>query len=345
MARDAELDRLKTAQDLAFQRKQEAYQAQQKTWDRLLSTKDELNRAHEEKQHAYTVQESAWQECQRTRSSNGPRIDQLNSMQTNAFENMKRAFDSASSAHERRDGASAKMYSEEGHRYKSEAQGYVVERRRLVEEIRSANNRLAATKPAFQIAKENFSSVKRVYDQLKSEHERAREEFKRAKSEFDQVAKSFKNRLELVRNEQKLHNEKDRRLAEQAGVPYQYLDSVKVKHGVGGIVNFYFGGIGEKDGLWHGHIVTNSSGRVTYERLPIEEHGSKNYTGANGIYNGIPAKIVFSDRGNSNRIDIYFGGVGEPDGPGHNHVTVIKENIRFWRENGQIIIDEKIGTQ
>lgn len=33
MAKDAELDRLKAAQDIAFQRKQDAYQVQQRAWD------------------------------------------------------------------------------------------------------------------------------------------------------------------------------------------------------------------------------------------------------------------------------------------------------------------------
>ena len=41
MARDAELDRLKVAQDVAFQRKQNAYQAQQTAWEKLSSARDE----------------------------------------------------------------------------------------------------------------------------------------------------------------------------------------------------------------------------------------------------------------------------------------------------------------
>lgn len=47
MARDAELDRLKAAQDLAFQRKQDAYQAMQRAWNRRSSARDTLNRARE----------------------------------------------------------------------------------------------------------------------------------------------------------------------------------------------------------------------------------------------------------------------------------------------------------
>lgn len=61
MARDAELDRLKAAQGAAFQRKQNAYQAQQTAWEKLSSARDEMNRAYEAKQRAYYTQDQAWQ--------------------------------------------------------------------------------------------------------------------------------------------------------------------------------------------------------------------------------------------------------------------------------------------
>ena len=104
MARDAELDRLKTAQDLAFQRKQSAYQAQDAAWQRRSQAREVLNHAHEEKQRTYAAQNTSWQDFERVRSHNGPRIDSLNSQQETAFQNMKRAFEDASSAHDRRDG-------------------------------------------------------------------------------------------------------------------------------------------------------------------------------------------------------------------------------------------------
>lgn len=123
MARDAELDRLKTAQDLAYQRKQDAYRAQQRAWEKRSSARDVMNPAFEAKQRAYAAQDSTWQDLQRMRDSYGLRIDRLNSLQETAFQNMKRAFDNASSAHDRRDGAGAASYAAEGHRYKAESQG------------------------------------------------------------------------------------------------------------------------------------------------------------------------------------------------------------------------------
>ena len=68
MARDAELDRLKAAQGAAFQRKQNAYQAQQTAWEKLSSARDEMNRAYEAKQRAYYTQDQAWQYYQSVKS-------------------------------------------------------------------------------------------------------------------------------------------------------------------------------------------------------------------------------------------------------------------------------------
>ena len=165
MAKDAELDRLKTAQDLAYQRKQDAYQAQQRAWEKKRSSaRDAMNRAFEAKQRAYAALDSTWRDLQRMRDSYGPIIERLNSLQETAFQNMKRAFDNASSAYDRRDGAGNASYTAEGHRYEAESQGYVNVRRGLVAELRSAKERHDATKPAFQRAKDDFNSAKRAFD-------------------------------------------------------------------------------------------------------------------------------------------------------------------------------------
>ena len=277
MAGDAELDRLKAAQDLAFQRKQDAYQAQQKAWERRSSARDAMNRAFEAKQRAYEAQDASWQEVQRIRNNNGPRIDQLNAQQETAFQNMKRAFDDASNAHDRRDGAAAASYAASGHGYKAESQGYVRERRNLVQEIRNAQDRHNATKPAFQQAKEQFSTAKSVFDKAKAEHERTQEAFKSAKADFDSAAKAFKSRLEKVKAVSQDRRKDKRRLAEQAGVPSRYLNDVWVSTDSAGNTNFYFGGSGKPNGPGHGHYSMDRTGKVTYKRDPFDPHGAQNF--------------------------------------------------------------------
>lgn len=55
---------------------------------------------------------------------------------------------------------------------------------------------------------------------------------------------------------------------------------------------------------------------------------------------GKPAKIVIlPERGQTH---IYWGGVGKPDGPNHNHAVVQHSNphnIHYLREGGKIVVD------
>jgi len=277
MARDAELDRLKTAQDRAFQRKQDAWKEQDQAWKRRSNARDALNRAHQEKQSAYDIQEASWQDYQRIRSCNGPRVDQLNAQQEQAFQDMKRAFDNASWAHDRRDGASARSYADEGHRHKTEAQQYVTERRRLVDEIRTARARHEVTKPAFQCVKEQFNRVRAEHDYAKTGHERKQDEFKRAKVDFDRAKDAFEKRLRVVRAESQRRKGDERSIIDRAGVPRYYRDNVWISREPNGTVNIYFGGLGEPSGPGHGHYVLDSSGTVTYRRDPFDPHGSQNF--------------------------------------------------------------------
>jgi hypothetical protein len=51
-----------------------------------------------------------------------------------------------------------------------------------------------------------------------------------------------------------------------------------------------------------------------------------------GSVDGVPAKIVYTP--GSRKKDIYWGGRGSPDGPGHNHAVVVDTNpdaARFIR--------------
>ncbi len=277
MAKDAELDRLKAAQDSAFQRKQDAHQKQQGAWERRSSARDAMNRAHEAKQTAYSEQDRTWQYYQRVRGSNGPRIDDLNAQQDAAFQNMKRSYDAASAAYERRDGASAGSYAAEGRRYKEEAQRHVAERRRLVEEIRSARAAHESSKPAFQRARDEFKVRKQAFDQTKAEHERTQAEFKRAKADFDSATKAFKARLDTVKAEGKRRQEDKKSIADKAEVPFQYRDNVWVSTDGSGNTNIYFGGLGKPNGPGHGHYVMDRSGAVTYKRDPFDPHGAQNF--------------------------------------------------------------------
>lgn len=198
MAKDAELDRLKTAQDLAFSRKQTAYDAQDTAWKRQKPAGDKMHAAFEEKDRAYHAQQNAWKDLQRLRDSTGPRIGQLNDLRERAFQNIESSYDSASSTHDRHDGLGAKSYADQGRAYEAESQGYVEERCRLVAELRFASDHQKSYAPAFQVAKGRFESAKREFDAAKAAHERTQIEFKAAKAAFDSASKAFRTRLEKI---------------------------------------------------------------------------------------------------------------------------------------------------
>lgn len=277
MAHDFELDRLKAAQDLAFRRKQDAWQAQDQAKQRRSQARDAMNRAYDEKQRAYEAQESSWQTYRRIQDANGPRIEQLKTRQQTAFENMGRAFDAASSAHDRRDGAMAKAYSNEGHQYKTEAQDATTERRRLIGEAQDAWARHEATKPAFQQAKDRFNRLKNEHSSAKADHERKQKEFDNALSEFERAKQAFRSRLEAAKAASKQRQDDKRSIAERAGVPFQYHNDVWVSTHPDGTINIYFGGAGQPNGPGHGHYVMDKYGNVTYRREPFEAHGGQNY--------------------------------------------------------------------
>lgn len=342
MAKDAELDRLKAAQDLAFQRKQDAYQAQQQAWNRRSDAREALNRAHENKQRAYDAQETSWQDYQRLRSYNGPRIDQLNAQQETAFQNMQRAFDNASSAHDRRDGAAARSHADEGHRCKAEAQGYVSQRRRLVDELRSAKTRHEPYKLAFQRARDEFDSAKRIFDQVKAEHESKVAEFKRAKADFDQTARAFKSRLESVKAQSQQKKADKRSIAERAGVPFQYRDNVWVSTDANGTTNIYFGGVGEPNGLGHGHYAMDRTGKVTYKRDPFDPHGAQNFTEPQYWH---LEKMSYDKDSQMYQTDNYIGIIGSKNQKTKAHIAVNPDGeITYVRDiGGEVLYSRKDG--
>jgi hypothetical protein len=61
-----------------------------------------------------------------------------------------------------------------------------------------------------------------------------------------------------------------------------------------------------------------------------------------GTIDGAPAKIVYNST--NGKKDIYWGGRGAPDGPGHNHAVVFDSNphaTAYIRINGKVVADDR----
>lgn len=367
MPRSAELDSLFARKQEAFVRKQAAFQKyidaknraneahdrMQSAWDQRVAAREEMNREFESMQQSKDSRDAIWADFNRLCQENSSRINQIRQEADMEHEMMKNCFDSASAAYEYGNKADAPMYASEGHMHKDRRDDLNAEVGRLIQEI---NNAKANAKwqtssshgNSFQSAKSNFNSAKMLHESAETEFKNAKAERDAYKAEFDSAQAEFerlKNECQRKLNEIKANNQKERdHILDKAGVSYLNRQDAKIVKKADGTTQVYHGGLGSGDGLFHGHVALDRSGNKTYSRDAFEKHGSQNYTYSSlqngtydGVFNGQPARIKVSDAGNSNQTQIFYGGKGAPDGPGHNHVNYVNGKLQFWREHGETL--------
>ncbi len=298
---------LQDALDQARDRQQELYEVQQRAWERRRSAEEDTSRARETKQDAYDDQQAAWEELNRLRDRNGPRIGALREEHDDMFERIQSLSSDIDSAFASGDREHAFEMIEEVKQLRSDIHDLPPQWRELSDEIREAKEAHAraseyfkplqaefvqlrsisdaaiaehkAVSADFQAAKAAKREAQAEFDAAKAEHERRTDEFRAAKAEHERAKDAFNRRLSELRAEQERHKADKRSLAQQAGVPSQYLDDVWVSIDADGNVNIYFGGVGEPVGDGHGHYAMDPSGQVTYRRGVGEAHGAQNFTG------------------------------------------------------------------
>lgn len=208
-----------------------------------------------------------------------------------------------------------------------------------------------------------FASAKAEFETAKSLHESAQAEFKSLKAQRDQLKKTFdalhaehircKNAFQSKLEEVKADNQRKRdKILDKAKIYGSARKDAKIVEKADKTVQIYHGGLGKGDGLGHGHTAIDETGEITYSRKAFDSHGKQNFVDLplkNGRYHGTidgcPAIIKVSDAGNSNQVQVFYGGKGSPDGLGHNHINVTKDTLRFWRENGQTIYEDDKNNQ
>lgn len=339
MPQDPELDRLKTAQELAFQRKQSVWQIQQHAWELRKAARERMNAAFERKQRAFDAQRASGEAYFRIKSANGPQIDALDAQQERAFQEMGRAFEESKDAYRSRDGAAARRHADSGNSFRSESQRCVRERRNLVQQIRDAWSRHEPNQRAFQDAKASYAAARADFDAAKAAHERAGADFKAARETHERAKQDFKDRLEAVRAQRQIDN---RSLAERAGVPFGYRDNVRVSTQANGSINIYFGGEGAPDGEGHGHYSMDPSGRVTYRRDPFDPHGAHNFTDAAEWHK---VRMSFDRDSGTYQTDNYIGIVGDAGQKSKAHIVVDAEgDVVYVRDiGGEVLYSRKDG--
>ena len=139
-----------------------------------------------------------------------------------------------------------------------------------------------------------FHRAKDIFDNTKSRHESAEAEFKRLKAERDRYKAEFDSKqAEHVRlkeefqrklKELKTNNKREReKTLDKAGVNWSERQDAKIVKKADGTTQVYHGGLGNGDGLGHGHTVLDQSGNKTYDRGAFEKHGKQNYMDDKGV--------------------------------------------------------------
>lgn len=374
MSRDYELDRLKSEEQAAFQRKQSAwknyadakdranaaYDEMESAWQERCRAREEMNREFEIMQNANSHHQEIWDEYGRIRDYNNSRIDSLRYEADSEHREMQMCFENASSEYSHGDKSMAPVYAEEGREHKERRDELNAEISSLIAEIKSAKERAQYLAPrtdshAFHVAKDRFEDAKsahqaaeREFKRRKSDRDRLKAIFDEAQAEHTRLKEAFQHRLAEV----KAANQRDRsQILDKAGIYGSERKDAKIVKKSDGTTQIYHGGIGSGDGIGHGHTALDHTGRKTYDRDAFSAHGSHNYTDDKTLaigtdkYNGSPAKVR---KRNDGRTDIFFNSSGHyGDGVGHGHIVVDEDdNVRYMRDEwqdkrqGQYLIDD-----
>ena len=375
MSRNGELDSLKAKEQEAFRQKQAAYQRyeeakkltnsayinMQSAWNDRCSAREVMNSEYEAMQASNSNYREVWAEYSRIRDDNNARIQRLRSDSDYEHRMMQDCFERASFAYTSGDKAEASSLSAEGRSHKERRDSINAEVSSLSYEIRSAKMSAESRAPktdgsAFRSAKSAFNEAKSCHESAQAEFNRLKAERDRLKAEFDAAQKRFlqyKEEFQKKLAEVKAKNQQERdRILDKAGITGAERADAKIVKKADGTIQVYHGGFGPGDGFGHGHTAIDQSGVITYDRDAFESHGAQNYTDYelhNGTYQGTfmghPAVVKISDLGNSDQMQIFYGGKGVPDGPGHNHVNHVNGKLQFWREDGVVIYQDDKNQQ
>ncbi len=301
MTRNSELARLKELKQEAFRKKQEtyrkfidlssqtndAYDEMQQLWGVCCSTHEEMQSEYDSMKACSENYQAIWSQYSSVRELNNSRIQQLRYDADSEHQSMISAFEQASYEYQYGDKSMASVYSEQGRSHRNRRDELNHEVQYLIQEIRAAKEyaELHASKTdssAFRRAKELYMQAKKEHQEALLRFKKLKEERKRFKADFDAAQSVFLERREDYNNCLKGYKvqEKIRRegILDKAGIGILERDNAKIVEKPDGTVQIYHGGIGEGDGIGHGHTVIDSFGKKTYAREAFEEHGRHNYT-------------------------------------------------------------------
>jgi predicted nucleic acid-binding Zn-ribbon protein len=287
LARDAELDRLKSVMDKTFAKQQAAYQELKLTGDRRYQIKQELDiswqkvqAARESMDKAYRENQINWDNYKSQREKISREIDIAKSRADILHSQMSASFDNASNAYNYGNKSAAPSYASEGRRYKEELQFANMEVKQLIARAKSLSlptDSFRQYQATFKLAQSQHNVVQGSYAAAKNDNEQAKKRFEQAKKDHSEAKEFFQNRLAAIKAEQASREQKNQNILMIVNPEVAFMDGKQVKfkprNDGTGKIDIYFGGIFESDGYGHGHIVVDDCSNVIYMRQQFKKSG------------------------------------------------------------------------
>lgn len=300
MSKNYELDRLKAEENIAFQRKQEAFQnyefarkranaahdVMQSAWEERVRAREKMNQEFEKRKSAFEYHDSVWENYNRIRDYNNSRIESLKYDADSEHRAMQDCFDRANTEYEYGSKADAPIWSQEGHEHRERRNELNAEISALAQEVKNARDYAESCAPkvdssAFEYAKIEFERAKYVHESTKTEFQQLKAESDSLKDTFDSLQTEFLRCKELFQRkleEVKSNNQRERdKILDKAKIYGFDRKDAKIVKKSDDTVQVYHGGIGKGDGFGHGHTAINKTGDITYNRKAFAKHGSQNF--------------------------------------------------------------------
>lgn len=299
MSRNYELDRLKAEQQAAFERKQKAYH--------------KYDEARQRTQRAHDIMQEAWQE------------------RSDARDEMNREYEKRQAAFEHNDAIWDEYKRIRDHNnyqleyLRSDADA---EHRAMIECFEQAS---AAYESGDKAGASLYSSEghdhKDRRNELNAKVSSLVQEIKDAKAHAESAAPKVDSSAYNAAKA-RFEQAKQRHQAAQDNFNREREERNRLK--------------GEFDRLQAVFLAAKEAFQQKLAEVKAEREARRNelHNGTyRGTYMGMPAVIKVSDAGNSDQVQVFYGGKGRPDGEGHSHINMVKDELRYWRENGTVIFD------
>lgn len=264
---DVSLSRLRASRHELAIRQRDAWLAQSKAWRDYAMARDELTQVTNALQEERCRQDELWDNYRSDRLDNQTRLKQLDRRQRMSAKILGRIFRSSLNQAEKINVETVQEASRDSREHVLVTEESFSKRKLLVKNSQSSKRLAQDSATQIRLLKRKREKLRLLCEALMLDYQKLQTEFQEAKEKYVKANAAFQARFHEL-EESGMNEESARAIAEQAGVPAEYLDKVFVKRApVSTRYDIYFGGVGEPVGPGHGHYCM-IGGRLVYARNP-----------------------------------------------------------------------------